>query len=238
MHTFDEMVTAPDLAAEAYPRIFKTNVDFERGNGSVFVAEDVQLPPAFGIIFGDIMHNLHSALDNLVFALGKIAGRPTRESRFPIVNHENEWFTADVLAGLHAVRPHDRALIEAHQPFMRINGVHPDQNVLARIKNYSNEDKHRVITPVWGHAVVTSNNVVTERCDVFDVDQKSSPLRKNAEIITFSVRVTGPDPKVNMEATLALYPALGSRGEHVHDFTYAAIDYVRALIEQFRPSFG
>lgn len=108
-------------------------------------------PPArFGIITGNVIHQIRATLDNLIWQL-VIANseEPTPGSRgnqFPIIGDlkENRTFadyTSNSLAGVH---PDYVAVIEGLQPYHNPEwgpGLHP----LALLADLSNTDKHQVL---------------------------------------------------------------------------------------------
>jgi hypothetical protein len=229
------------LDAEAKLSVpIKVHIDRQRPSIEVSAAADVSLPHHIGIIFGDAVHNLHSALDNLVFALGKRDGRnPGRDSQFPIVNEPNEWFTDGVRRALDVVGPHDRARIEAHQPFMMRNNVAPKHNVLARLKRYSNVGKHQFVQPI---GVVTSNasigdNIATIDCRILGVEESIvKNLRKDAVIARLPIEITGASPSVRtVNLTIPWYAAIDT--EPVEQFLALAHAYVHDLMVEFLDSF-
>jgi hypothetical protein len=81
-------------------------------------------PLRLGVILGDMVHNLRSALDHLVWqAVLRNGGRPNRSHQFPICDDEKDWNDACNVV----MKP----------------------AALSRLREISNEDKHRVVTPVW-----------------------------------------------------------------------------------------
>jgi hypothetical protein len=107
-----------------------------------------------GIIVGDIAHNLRSALDHLFWQLALVhcggnvpwTEREQRRIQFPITD------TPDMFAGNRArkfVASEHWTRIESHQPYSGpFDEAHAFLDPLARLRGFSNTDKHRVITPV------------------------------------------------------------------------------------------
>jgi hypothetical protein len=214
----------------------KPDLDLKRNLLKAVVAEDARLPVRVGVIFGDVIHNLHAALDNLAFELGCLDGKtPGRASEFPILNEPNDWFTKRVERSLAFVRPQDRTRIESRQPFMRLDNRAPKDDVLARIKRYSNEGKHRVVTPIGGTAMGTLLEAVQPtdfRIVEADLDIQKA-LRKDAVIAKFAIEITGQNPKVSMKGSLRWYPSLDD-GDPAEQFLTGALAYVRGLIDEFK----
>jgi hypothetical protein len=222
-------------------KIIEPQIDVER-NVLQFVATlDLEVPIEFGIVFGDAIHNLHAALDNLAFELASLHGKkPDPKSAFPIWNAANEWFDERTFPMLRTIGPEDRARIESHQPFMRRNGVEPKDQVLARLKRYSNQSKHRVITPlatvsagfIVSHIEAHGLRIIGARPDL------QKPFRKDAVVAIFDVEITDlTDNHVTMEAQIPFFPAVD--GEHAQGFLTGAIAYVHDLLVEFADaSFG
>jgi hypothetical protein len=94
------------------------------------------------LIFSDIVGNLRSTLDYLVWQLVFLGGRkPGRQSAFPVVEREKDW---PVQGGgaLKGVPEQWAALIEAMQPFHRPD---PDLHPLAILEHVNNLTKHRFL---------------------------------------------------------------------------------------------
>jgi hypothetical protein len=144
-----EHVDAFALAHNAYfePRPFDVRKVWDADRHRYeFVPMLHRSPPLrLGVILGDMVHNLRSALDHLVWqAVLRNGGRPNRSHQFPICDDEKDWNDAcnRVLRGLDAV---DAEAVRDAQPF----NVVMKPAALSRLREISNEDKHRVVTPVW-----------------------------------------------------------------------------------------
>lgn len=213
----------------------KVNIDNERNVATIVCTHDIRLPVDIGVILSDLFHNLHATLDNLAYELGGLDGRtPVRTSQFPIIEKADEWFTNDVRLMLASIRPQDRARIEAHQPFMAPAGDPPKHHVLARLKRYSNESKHRVVTPIGGVTMVSVlDEVIPKDMDI--TAQRVAPnktLRQNAVLATFAFTPTGPEPNVSVKGRLGWYPAM-DKGDSVEQFAVTLVAYVHDLLVEF-----
>jgi hypothetical protein len=109
-------------------------------------------PPYLGLILGEVVHDLRSALDQVAWALAEQhAGaelenpRVARAISFPITS-SSEAFDS------HPARPYLApeawAAIAPAQPFQ--NAGTPRVNPLAIVQEWSNTDKHRVLRPTMG----------------------------------------------------------------------------------------
>jgi hypothetical protein len=102
-----------------------------------------------GVVLGEFIHNVRSALDNLVWQLVKLGTdtNPARPKRieFPLYDTEAE-FWADRDRRMPGVWHPDRTILERHQPYHGGNTTmgHP----LRLLDHLWNQDKHRVVLPI------------------------------------------------------------------------------------------
>lgn len=99
--------------------------------------------PRWGVITGDVIHNLRAALDHSVFALAvhnQLKPRPQNEHllAFPIANSAGEW--KDSARRIQGISEAAVIALRNAQPY-----VTGSKN-LARLARLSNEDKHRNVT--------------------------------------------------------------------------------------------
>jgi hypothetical protein len=95
------------------------------------------------LLFGDMISNLRTTLDYLVWQLVLAGGsRPGRRTGFPVVRKEKDW-EVQSRAALQGVAPEWIAEIELRQPFQRPEqpGLHP----LAILDHVNNLNKHRFL---------------------------------------------------------------------------------------------
>ncbi len=189
--------------------------------GSVF-REATQPPPKWGPLVGDLIHNLRSALDQLVWQLViDNDERPGRHNSFPVYAEEGEW-VRDVEARdprrgkgpLHGLAPCDFARIKSLQPYhWTATGHDPRNDDLAILARLSNIDKHQTI--VAGFLFVNEPGSVVVHSEVPMVVEESwalSPpgkmLHPGTEIARVRVRKAVPGDrvkvKVDVEAKLTL----------------------------------
>lgn len=121
------------------------------GLGVKYFAHNLPKEPLsrWAILFGDAVHNLRSSLDNTVYALwashtGLPADRKARKRiLFPIYLDLCEYESYGRLL-VQGVIPEARAVIESEQPYHRRDA--PYKDVLWRLRELSNLDKHRAPT--------------------------------------------------------------------------------------------
>ena len=157
-------------------RFFKENTysiilaDFNRKAGYQYVRikDAPTLPDEWGVVIGEIVHNLRSALDLLAWQLAlKDTPEPYGRTAFPIylIGHTDRrdrngniipqfWHTGHGLRLLKSIHRRYRTRIEAFQPYKR--GNRGRQSPIFLLQELNNTDKHRLITVLGTWAVGTS----------------------------------------------------------------------------------
>ncbi len=176
-------------------------------------------PPYLGVIVGDVVHNLRSALDYLAWELVKLAPATPREgvTGFPIFESEDEFLGK---GGGRGAGPMLRGMRDEHQEF--IQGLQPyhggdeaPAHFLAHLRRLSNTDKHRTLHLAL--AIIEEDGIVlSELVPVRDVEPpdrslvrgRAGPLEDGAEFMRVPVTPTGPHPKVHVQGGLHLQIAL------------------------------
>jgi hypothetical protein len=101
-----------------------------------------------GILVGEICYNLRSALDYLVFELAKLdSGVEQSGTQFPIMDAPENFNGRGKIAFLKGINASHVAAIEALQPYRGCTWT-------GRLRDFSNEDKHRQFIVSGGHANV------------------------------------------------------------------------------------
>jgi hypothetical protein len=106
--------------------------------------------PQYGLRIGDAVQQFRSALDLAVWELTILDGsEPGSFSgpklQFPICTDEGNWNSLGK-GQARGVSTNAERVIRENQPCFRLD--HPDQDELAFLATLSNQDKHRVITPI------------------------------------------------------------------------------------------
>jgi hypothetical protein len=137
-----------------------------------------QEPPSlgWGTVIGEIVHNLASALDNLVFELAQVNPRPPpvpttpaehrawnahlRTQGFPCCKSRKVW-KAQVDRYLYFVDRSLDAVFEELQPFYawENDGIDPEHFPLAVVHELWNRDKHRTVNLATAGASLNFTNV-------------------------------------------------------------------------------
>jgi len=127
---------------------------------------------AVSVRLGEIVHNLRSALDHLVFqlALWNTNGSVQKDwiVQFPITDNCGEFAKAKI-KHLKEVHTKHAALIERFQGYHRIHSIR-GSNPLAILRDFSNMDKHRLLLSViipWGAIEVSVNDQPILLMDAF-----------------------------------------------------------------------
>jgi len=135
--------------------------DTESGEHIVYINRITDLGPFFdnvAVFVGDVVHNLRCALDHLAFQLalyhrdGSLTPQQERAVQFPISDSE-EKFRKKRDRYLGYIAPEHRTIIEGLQPYHGLAG-RPDSwsgpyiHQLALLRNLSDTDKHRMLTPI------------------------------------------------------------------------------------------
>lgn len=129
------------------------------GDRFVWRFRDVTEPPIrFGVMFGEIVHNLRSTLDHLIYQLVRLnRKKPYPGNSFPVhdlrlpdpLTAKRGCWVCQAPSQLQGVRKDHRAVVEAVQPYKRRHRAsHHPLRVLTELWNI---DKHRIV-----HAVALS----------------------------------------------------------------------------------
>lgn len=126
-----------------------------RGAKIIFRPGNLTRPqPYLGVIVGDYIHNLRSALDHLAWEMAKCGtegfrtqGKRATTIQFPIETvgsstTSRRTFSSEAHKRLPGITADQRAFVDSYQPYHRGNWQ------LKSLARLSNHDKHRVITPV------------------------------------------------------------------------------------------
>jgi hypothetical protein len=185
--------------------------DLETGD-YVFWVELLEEPPLreWGLTVGDILHNLHSALDSLAWQLTiahygrELTGSEAKSIYFPLSRCPSDFRGWAVLK--HVTHGH-RRLLQNVQPYQ---GGYELLSVLADL---SRRDKHRAIHPT---CLIDDDFSITAKavrdCEVLRlVREPPGPLEDGRNLARVQGRTTGPEPEIEGEADLKCHVALSDR---------------------------
>lgn len=151
--------------------------------GYQVVMGEYSVPPPleqWGLLFGECIHNIRSALDNLTYALARLhldpPARPN-QIQFPIYQDE-ALFEKNGRRDISQLPPAAALMIEQLQPFQR---NHPDDpgtpatDPLVLLQWQSNTDKHRVPSVVLLNATQFQNHLFMQFKSDADADANVPP---------------------------------------------------------------
>jgi len=166
-------------------------------------------PLRWGIVVGEIVHNLRSALDHLVHQLALANGKTPGGIAYPVLSEDPSSpkardSTREIWENLtKRLHPDDLAIIEGTQPYKgKEFGVGQTLFALNRLSNW---DKH--------NAIHLSGSVLEDSRFSFEAIQHVElgttefghigTFQNGTVVAVCACRFTGPNPKVQMNAQLA-----------------------------------
>jgi hypothetical protein len=226
------------LAGRPNPNVIPLRRSYEREYGAVVYRVDrvLQAGDDWGLIVGDAVHNLRSALDHLAWSLAvqHFNGIPptsrdiVRNIQFPIVSNADAWPT----------HPHRRHMSDAaaakFEPFQPFKYDHRARLIIAlqrgpgavpcpleALARISNSDKHQTIEVVYvrpeaAYVTPPPPSAFTDCDPLFNehgtmdmrVAPASNPPRVGDEVLRLPVIATGPNPDVDLKAEVSGYVAV------------------------------
>jgi hypothetical protein len=201
---------------------------------------------------GDIVHNLRSSLDHLVFELAFLGLRgrvPRKRTAFPGSKTRANWQSADVqkmmLAGV--MQKHRAMLYRAQPCFRRKDNPSAatlrrrKRNPAADLQDLWNEDKHRImqlvtVTPYEITPSVRFHDCVRRGRATLHLDGLGEPLKAGTKVLTVPVRPTGPDPKMDVQIEISCNVTFGN-GLPVLNALAQIAGWVENVIQHFEPVF-
>jgi hypothetical protein len=178
----------------------------------------------WGVIVGDVAHNLRSALDHLVFQLAILNQEDPEgmNTQFPIFRKEDDYLAVGNRGSrkgklsardshLWGVADADKAIIDGLQPFNAGDRAH--LHPLAILNQISNRDKHRLVTA--SHGAMEDRSVEAIPTDPgINVEIKEAELSGLVEegVELFRYRVL-PDPNAEVQFRFKAKHWIGFAGD-------------------------
>jgi hypothetical protein len=185
-----------------YSFAFRHNADFTRH--AVVLSRTDPEPDLlrWTLIIGDCINNLRSSLDHLIYAVAKHEMRndPTcdiEKLAFIIVDKPELFMNKDNRKRLEGLSQEVIDAVRSCQPFIRRHPVLPP--ALAILRNFSNDDKHRLLR--------TANSAPT----ILDLEFTSPRLREDKRIIPVSEPI-GNNAEICVVESPQPDPELGFKG--------------------------
>jgi hypothetical protein len=107
-------------------------------------------PLRFGVMLGDCLHNLRSALDHLICQVTMLDGGTIDDcatTQFPIISESEAKFEAMAKRQIVGLSKRHRAMVKRAQPYRA--GDEAWRHPLAILADLSNTDKHRLLNPTY-----------------------------------------------------------------------------------------
>lgn len=182
---------------------YTARVDFDKESCcySVVLCSQYFEEPHLGIVLGDFIHNLRSALDYVIAAL--VGANPLGQldrQQFPIFDDASNY--ANSAPGMLRGVIYGLDIIERLQPFHR---TPPEHDPLFILNYFSNSDKHRVLSGYYPFldnllgGLSPANGMI--RNEIFKPPQSWRP---NWEMVSAKAWYSPPAPKVNFEGKLIM----------------------------------
>lgn len=193
----------------------------------------------WGIVVGDIAHNLRSALDHLAWQLVATGDDRTPKRpdwvTFPISSSRDFFRGALNKPVLPGVRWRQRALVYRFQPCKRYH--RHQSSPLWWLRELSDLDKHRVIAPL-GFALDSLPLTPTlHDLEIVGIEPNFwVPFEPDAIIAVIHVRVTGTNPQMSVDGDLPFYVAF-QQGERAGTSLGLMLGSVQRVLEAFQPFF-
>jgi hypothetical protein len=217
-------------------------LDPDDGWHTVYGIVDEEPPERLGVILGDVLHNIRSALDHLIWQLvildgGQPKGGP-RGNAFCISMKVDHWDAAQTqhLAGVSGTH---QDVIEKTQPFKQQN---PDRTPFGWLRFLADTDKHQVVHPVLAAVGDDPTGAVS-----FKVTKGHGVVAKEewwhgffghgVGIVRCKVEPMTPDTEVEMTGNVKLRIAFSERRapETLPKLLLAAAE---ALVRDLEPAFA
>jgi hypothetical protein len=194
----------PRIARQPYSIVSHEDAQAGQRVFRVKIAEEV--PPMWGAIIGDIVHNLRASLDLLINELVFAAGnQPHRLTQFPIGAEVKDLKPA-FFNKIKGTKPTVAALIKRLKPYQ---GGTQAGEALWRLHELDIRDKHRLLVPV---GAANPGIVMRMRMTGFggrevefpafglNASDRQFPLKDGAEVYREPLAGLGPTMKADVEA--------------------------------------
>jgi hypothetical protein len=210
-----------------HPDAYRTTAQYDsKGNVSLFARVTEQPPPdKWGLLIGDVVVDLRSALDYAVYSLARSHTKkdpPPYANRleFPIALSES-WFKSKGLTKLIGLKSAAVDYITSIQPYQPGNGV--NSNALHVLNELVGVNKHRFVLLMWATLKETTLrfDVKGARVENYVGYRVAGPLKDGAKLADFRLVATEPPSHVQIEASItphiAFEPTSPAFGSEVYD---------------------
>jgi hypothetical protein len=208
-------------------------------------------PLRFGVILGDCVHNLRSALDHLICQLTLLDGgsmADCEKTQYPIASKSEEQFEGMADYRIPRLSRHHRAMVKQTQPYRA--GDRAFAHPLSILAELSNADKHRLLNPTFSVMKSDAGSVLDRIVGNYQGEGPSPAkswwtLDKGGRLnhdtpwlrVAFDRDILVERPKeVEVRGFLRTGLAFGEIGLDADSYRYVA-EYVRMVIEMFQRRF-
>jgi hypothetical protein len=118
-------------------------------------------PLRFGVMLGDCVHNLRSALDHLICQLTMLDGGTMADcarTQYPIASQSEAQFESMAKRCIPGLSEKHRAMVKKTQPYNA--GDRAEFHPLYALAELSNADKHRIINPTYSAMKSSAKDVL------------------------------------------------------------------------------
>lgn len=243
----DEHLAALDAEAREFASRdpYSVATEGERDSDGAYVArlKVREFPPLrLGLIFGDVLYNWRSALDNMIHPLVRLNRQtPGRRSSFPIFEDEGDYKRLGVNR-VRGVSKKHAAIIESVQPYPA--RTDPATVALALVNKHCNADKHAAIHASFGAFTKSEDAarnmrrepITTEFKMRFDPVGFNKPLKDGMEVARITPIGKPPETKPKLYIDLPVEIAFGERGLALKALPTIR-RHIHAVVERFQPDF-
>ena len=209
-------------------------------------------PLILGILAGEILYQLRSSLDHIVYQLlilNGVSGKALEKSEFPIcedsTRYENKGYSK-----IQNLTPYMLRVIEMIQPYNDLRGCAIKDHPLVVLHSMNNIDKHRImLTPI----VETTSTVVASvtrsgpygiGINLVNNGVTTFEPSKNRTQLVANVFVPGPIPEpvtvegIRVECTFdVMFEQIGTRNNMIIPTLINIAGTVRSLVSEFNKKF-
>lgn len=198
---------------------------------------EMERPPiTWGILVGELIHNLHSALEQAVYQLTlRCNGVPMSGTGFPIY-WDSAKYSERTKAGnptrksglwkIRGISPDARTIIESVQPY-HTKAEDRENDPMWLLHEFWNQDKHRV--PVLANASVLTSSIGVRNPPTtgFNSRLMSGPQKDSAVVGRVTFKAPAPS-KVRVHGDFAFQVVL----EDVRDTSASAQEVMRSIFDK------
>ena len=205
-----------------------------------YCGETPSVPMVWSVIVGEILHNLRSALDHLVWQLVIANGEtPGRRNEFPITEDADKWEVAKERA-LKGVSNTCVAKIGALQPYTGGMGLRFDVSMLKTLKQLNEIEKHRhLVLGVIALSEIHPLGLEVDHPELEDLTYRKpfegtgflGIVEKGKELLVFNNAGTELCPSFKIDACLSNVEMPGIMSRPFSAILRKCLDTVRGTIQ-------